>query len=185
MADVLFGDYNPAGRLPFTVYKSIGDLPPFDDYDITKGRTYMYFQGEPLYPFGHGLSYTTFDYYDLDVQQKGQGADAVIEVSFGVINAGDRDGDEVAQVYARRINAPADRPLKKLHGFKRVSVEKERDTFVAIAFPVSDLAAWDAQAKQFAVVPGEYEIMVGGSSADIALRKTITIKQPGAVSDPQ
>jgi len=114
IADVLFGDYNPAGRLPVTVYKSVNDLPPFETYDM-KGRTYRFFKGDPLYPFGYGLSYTTFDYKDLQVKGK--------DVTVTVTNTGKVDGDEVVQVYASGTLAAFKRVDLKAGESKTVELE--------------------------------------------------------------
>ena len=176
MAEVLFGDESPAGRLPFTVYKSTDDLPDFADYDITKGRTYMYYKGDPLYPFGHGLGYTSFDYHGLDVWVKGEGEDARVYAGFDLINNTGRGGEEVMQLYARRVGAGPDRPIQKLYAFKRVYVEGDGDIFAELSFPLSDLAEWNDSKKAFEVVPGDYEILVGGSSADLQLTETLHVE---------
>ena len=120
VADVLFGSYNPAGRLPLTFYNSMDDLPDFGDYDITKGRTYQYFKGKPLYPFGFGLSYTSFVYGNLKVQDQG----AKVQVSFNLKNSGRMDGDEVTQVYVKLPQMDIPLPLKQLKGFSRINVKK-------------------------------------------------------------
>ncbi len=118
IADVLFGDYNPAGRLPLTYYRSVNDLPPFTDYDMTN-RTYKYFEGDPLYSFGHGLSYTSFEYNDMAVVADANGW----EVTATITNSGDFDGDEVVQVYAKHLNV-AEAPNQKLVGFQRIHLKK-------------------------------------------------------------
>ena len=113
LADVLFGDYNPGGRLPVTFYKSLDDLPPFDDYNV-KGHTYRYFHGEPLYPFGFGLSYTRFRYSDLTIDPEAAKAGQPIKVRVKVRNAGDRAGDEVVQLYISNGAASVPVPIPKL-----------------------------------------------------------------------
>lgn len=166
IAEVLFGDCNPSGRLPLTFYRSIDDLPPFNDYDITKGRTYQYFQGEPLYPFGYGLSYTQFRYRNLVLQNH----DDAIEVAFTVRNAGRRDGDEVSQVYVQypeQANRPT--PLKQLRGFQRIPIAKGKTEQVNIRIPKKELRLWDEQAEEWYTPSGTYRILVGKSSADIQL----------------
>ncbi len=173
IADVLIGSYNPAGRVPFTYHSTIEELPPFDDYEISKGRTYMYFKGNPIYPFGYGLSYTTFGYSGLKLAAKDG---RKVSVKFALDNAGGMDGEEVAQVYARRIGAGADEPMKKLVGFKRVNVKKGEKKEIEIEASVGLLAPWDVAAHAFAFTPGEYEILVGSSSADIRLKDKITLK---------
>ena len=173
VAEVLFGDYNPGGRLPLTFYRGLEDLPAFDDYDITKGRTYKYFTGDVVYPFGYGLSYSKFKYSDLKVKDAG---DDVV-VSFDVKNTGRYDGDEVAQVYMcmPEYGSPVV-PIKELKGFKRVSVPRGKTEHVEVAVPKSSLRYWDDKAEGFVTTPsGDYNIMVGSSSADIRLRSTIKL----------
>src|SRR6185369_4285728 len=131
VADVLFGDYNPAGRLPVTFYKSVDQLPAFTDYSM-QGRTYRYFKGEPLYPFGYGLSYTNFAYSNLRIESKSVKAGEPVRVSVEVTNTGDREGDEVVQLYLTDIAASAPVPIRTLVGFERVSLrpkEKRAVTF--------------------------------------------------------
>ncbi len=171
VADVLFGNYNPAGRLPLTFYKSIDDLPSFDDYDITKGRTYQYFKGLPLYPFGYGLSYTTFDYSHLKVQD----SSAKVKVSFNLRNAGKVDGDEVAQVYIRlpEMNIPI--PIKQLKGFKRINVKHGKSELVEIEISKAQLRYWDENLSKFITPMGSYTIMVGASSEDIRLTQPLNL----------
>ena len=118
VAEVLFGDYNPAGRLPLTYYKFLEELPPFDDYDITKGRTYQYFKKDVLYPFGYGLSYTTFKYSNLEVTDAGK----TVNVSFTLKNTGKRAGDEVAQVKLPEV-AGGMQAIKQLKGFRRIALK--------------------------------------------------------------
>ncbi|MEJ2736762.1 MAG: glycoside hydrolase family 3 C-terminal domain-containing protein, partial [Anaerolineae bacterium] len=117
LADVLFGDFNPAGRLPITFYRSVDDLPPFDDYRMAN-RTYRYFQGQPLFPFGFGLSYTDFQFENLSINPLQAEAGENVTISVDVTNIGDRLGDEVVQLYTRQFAAPP-RPIKELKGFKR------------------------------------------------------------------
>ncbi|MCL3849800.1 beta-glucosidase [Parabacteroides leei] len=165
VAEVLFGDYNPAGRLPLTYYKSLDELPPFDDYDITKGRTYQYFQGDCLYPFGYGLSYTTYAYSNLNVEDKGD----ELAVSFRVKNAGKMAGDEVSQLYVKTPEANG--PLKQLKGFARTHFEKGEAKTVTITVRKESLRHWDAGQEKFVVPEGTYRFMVGASSADIRLKQ--------------
>jgi beta-glucosidase len=175
IADVLFGDYNPGARLPYTMYKSVNDLPPFDDYEVSKGRTYMYFDKEPLFPFGYGLSYTTFGYGSLALDRKRAGASDTLNASVSVENTGARDGDEVVQLYVRDVNPAVKRPIKRLRGFKRIHLKKGETQTVTIPIAVKDLAYWDTKEKKFAAVPGDYEILVGASSSDIRLKDTFTV----------
>ncbi len=173
IAEVLFGDCNPSGKLPMTFYRSLDDLPPFNDYDITKGRTYQYFQGEPLYPFGYGLSYTQFKYRDLSIQNN----DEDIEVSFTVQNTGKRDGDEISQVYVKypeQENRPT--PIKQLRGFKRTHIAKGKAEKVVIRIPKAELRLWDEEGEHWNTTPkGLYQIFVGKSSADIQLSGDTTL----------
>ena len=161
LADVLFGDYNPSGRLPVTFYRSTDDLPDFLDYTM-KNRTYRYFTGEPLFPFGYGLSYTTFQY--------GRPAYRNGKVSVSVKNTGVREGLETVQVYVRR---PADKegPLKTLRAYRQVQLKPGEQQTVTITLPRSAFEGWDAQTNTMRVVPGQYEVMVGSSSADNNLKK--------------
>jgi beta-glucosidase len=166
VAEVLFGQYNPAGRLPLTFYRSMSDLPPFNDYDITK-RTYKYFEKEVLYPFGYGLSYTQFKYSGLNVEDKGENVD----VTFTLENTGECDGDEVAQVYTRLSEYEGKAPLKELRGFKRVHLKRGESKEVTIHLRREDLRYWSESNKQFVVPQGLPKVMVGASSADIRLEK--------------
>ena len=164
VAEVLFGKYNPAGRLPITYYNRIEDLPPFDDYDITK-RTYKYFEGDVLYPFGYGLSYSSFKYYGLKVEDRG----ATVDVTFTLKNTGKYDGDEVAQVYVRLPEYEGTSPIKELRGFKRVHLRKGQSKEVTVPLRREDLRYWSESQKKFIIPEGIPEIFVGASSADIRL----------------
>ena len=171
VADVLFGDYNPAGRLPLTYYKSLDELPAFDDYDITKGRTYKYFKGDVLYPFGYGLSYSSFKYSDLKVKD---GANTV-SVSFRLKNTGKRKGDEVAQVYVRIPETGGVVPIKELKGFRRIPLKSGESRVVEIELDKEQLRYWDAGLGRFIVPQGAFDIMVGASSKDIRLQTVINL----------
>jgi beta-glucosidase len=167
IADVMFGNTNPAGRLPVTFYRSVDDLPPFADYAM-KGRTYRYFAGRPLYPFGHGLSYTTFTYSDLRVDKTQVRAGAAVTIDVAVQNSGQRHGDEVVQLYVRQLHPTRPMPIRSLRGFERVTLdagEKRRVRFTLR--PASDFAYYNETKKAFVVEPAEYEIGVGSSSGDI------------------
>jgi beta-glucosidase len=167
LADVIFGDFNPAGRTTQTWVKSITDLPAMMNYDITKGRTYMYFKGKPLYPFGYGLSYTTFDYSGLFI--KGQNPDGSIEVRVNVKNTGKRHGEEVVQLYVSFPDSKVERPVKQLKGFKRVFIPSGETQQVDFILSPEDLAYWSTDAHRFVVEPGKIHIMIGASSEDIRL----------------
>jgi beta-glucosidase len=171
LADVIFGDYNPAGRTTQTWVKSITDLPPMMDYDITHGRTYMYFKGKPLYPFGYGLSYTTFKYSGLKV--KNRNADGSIEISVNITNTGKRDGDEVAQLYVAFPNSKVERPVKQLKGFKRIYIPTGETKEVDWMLLPEDLAYWSVEAKRFVVETGKINVMVGASSDNIVQQLTM------------
>lgn len=171
VAEALFGDFSPAGRLPLTFYNSMDELPDFNDYDVTKGRTYQYFQGTPLYSFGHGLSYTRFQYRNLRLQHS---ADEVT-VQFDVKNVGKMDADEVCQVYVRYPDQDFVTPIKQLRGFQRVSIRKGASQQVTISIPREELRLWDEARSAFFTPTGTYEILVGASSSDIRLRGQVTL----------
>jgi beta-glucosidase len=160
IADVLFGDVNPAGRLPVTFYQSVDQLPPFRDYAMA-GHTYRFFSGEPLYPFGHGLSYTTFDYRNLTLSDAEVDAGECVNVEVTVVNTGDRAGDEVVQLYVADDVASVPVPIRQLKGFRRIHLEPdEAQTLRFCVMPmqmamVSDAGAW-------VVEPGTVSIFVGG-----------------------
>jgi beta-glucosidase len=175
LADALFGDVNPGGRLVQTWPKAIEQLPPMMDYNIRNGRTYMYFKGEPLYPFGYGSSYTTFAYSNLRVSSNKLKAQGEISVSVDIRNTGKRAGDEVVQMYVKHLSSRVERPLKELGGFKRVTVKPNETKTVAIPLKAETLAYWDKDQHRFVVEPGRIRIMVGSSSADIKLQETITV----------
>jgi beta-glucosidase len=175
LADVLFGDYNPAGRLVQTWVKSIGDLQPMMDYNIRNGRTYMYFTGEALYPFGYGLSYTTFAYSNLRTSTSRLARDGQVTVSVNVRNAGKRDGEEVVQLYVKHMGSKVERPNKELKGFQRVALKAGETKTVRITLQAKDLAYWDAQKKQWVTEDERVNLMVGASSADVKLQQTIIL----------
>ncbi len=159
VADVLFGDYNPAGRLPVTYYKSVDQLPAFENYDM-EGRTYRYFRQSPLYPFGFGLSYTNFTYTDLNLPKEAKmGED--ITVSVKVTNSGERDGDEVVQLYLTDEKASTPRPIRSLEGFKRISLKKGESQIVSFTLVPRQLSMINDKDKQV-VEPGFFTIAVGG-----------------------
>lgn len=164
VADVLFGDYNPAGRLPVTFYKSVDDLPPFDDYNMAN-RTYRYFKGEPLYPFGYGLSYTTFDYKDLTGLPRKIHENENVTVTVDIINTGKMAGDEVVQLYVTDKECQVPTPIKSLQGFQRVHLKPGEKKTIEFEIKSEQLLSYDEN-KGWAVDAGEFEIMVGGSSSD-------------------
>ena len=169
VADVLFGDYNPAGRLPLTFYASSDQLPDFEDYDMSKGRTYRYFKGKPMYPFGHGLSYTTFQYDNAKLNKNSIKRNENLSLSIGLKNTGQRDGDEVIQVYVRNLQDPTG-PLKSLRAFRRVHVKAGATESVKFNLPPTAFEFFDPQTNEMSVKPGKYEVLYGGSSDDQALQ---------------
>ena len=167
IADVLFGDYNPGAKLPYTVYTAVTQVPAMDEYDITKGFTYMYLKGQPLYSFGHGLSYTTFQYSNLALSAAELRGDGQISVKVDVQNTGARPGDEVVQMYVHDEVASVKRPVKELRGFERVSLKPGEKKTVSFTLAAEKLSFYDVKTKQFITEPGEFTVMVGGSSEDI------------------
>ena len=168
LADVIFGDYNPAGRTTQTWVKDILVLPGMLDYDIRNGRTYMYFKGEPLYPFGYGLSYTSFEYSRLKVRcQKDS-----VGMSFDLSNTGGRDGEEVVQLYVR---FPGDDAAMRLRGFERVPVSEGETVSIDLVVPFEDLKLWDTEAGAFGLAGGRYEFLIGASSEDIRLSDSVAL----------
>ncbi|WP_423128358.1 glycoside hydrolase family 3 C-terminal domain-containing protein [Gaoshiqia sp. Z1-71] len=159
IADVLFGDYNPGGRLPVTYYKSVEQLPDFENYDM-EGRTYRYFRQEPLYPFGFGLSYTTFAYSNLKIPSKVNAGEPVT-VSVDVTNTGDRDGDEVIQLYLSDEKATTPRPIRQLEGFERIHLKKGETKTVSFTLQPRQLSMIDKK-EQRVIEPGWFTIAVGG-----------------------
>lgn len=175
LASVLFGNVNPGGKLCSTWFKSDADLPDFQDYNVQKGRTYMYFDGEPLYPFGYGLSYTDFRIEDVSVDSPTVAAQGSLVVSASVSNTGQRDGDEVVQVYVRDVNASQKVPKKALKGFKRVSVPAGKTVSVELTIPYEAFSHFDTSANAYVVEAGDFEIMAGNSSANISETKTVSV----------
>jgi beta-glucosidase len=175
LADVLFGDYNPAGRLVQTWPRSLDQLPPMTDYDIRRGRTYLYFKGEPLYAFGYGLSYTSFQYANLRVAPATPRANGPINVSVEVKNSGARAGEEVVQLYVRHLNSSVARPQIELKAFTRVPLKAGEERVVQMSLPAERLAYWNVKNHGFEVEADRVEITVGASSADLRLKKTIQL----------
>jgi beta-glucosidase len=171
LAEVLFGDTNPSGKLPITFYASLAHLPPMGDYDIRKGRTYMHLTKEPAFPFGHGLSYTKFRYDNLALSTARTGPGSTIRIDFDLTNVGARPGAEVAQVYVR----PPRGPKKVLRAFRRVALDPGAKTHVSMKLSIPDLGHYHAQTKREVVDPGRYELMLGASSADIRQMATFDV----------
>lgn len=168
VADILFGDYNPAGRLPVTFYKSIDQLPDFQDYSM-KGRTYRYMTEAPLYPFGYGLSYTTFAYQNAKLSNDKIGKEQSVTLTLDIANTGKRDGDEVAQIYIKNPNDP-EGPIKALKAFKRVNVKAGASTPLRIELPSKAFQSFNDQTQAMEVRPGTYQVLYGSSSADKDLK---------------
>ncbi len=178
IADVLFGDYNPGGKLPCTWYRSLDQLPDMHDYDISNGRTYMYFEGDALYPFGYGLSYTTFQLGDLKIADTTLGPGKTTSVSVTVSNTGKRAGAEVVQLYIAAPSSPVKRPIKKLAGFQRVELQPGEQKMVTFELPHNEQAFWywDEAARQFVCQPGAAKVLIGNSSANITLSGDLTLE---------
>ena len=172
VAEVLFGDYNPAGRLPVTFYKNVDQLPDFEDYNMT-GRTYRYFQGEPLFPFGHGLSYTTFTYGDIQLPASAKD-DETIKICVPVTNSGKMDGDEIVQVYIKK-QSDTEGPIKALRAFKRVHIPAGQTIQVELELTPKQLEWWDAETNTMRTQAGKFDIMIGGNSEDLQT-KTIVLQ---------
>ena len=164
LADVLFGDVDPAGRLVETWPKSLDQLPPMMDYDIRHGRTYMYFKGEPLYPFGYGLSYTTFKYDNLRLSSPV--LKDVMKITVDITNTGDRVGDEVVQLYVSHEDSKVIRPIKELRGFSRITLRPHETKTVAFQITPKDLAYWNTVHHRFETEKDRIRVAVGSSSAD-------------------
>jgi beta-glucosidase len=176
LAKVLFGDYTPGGHLVTTWPKSVDQLSAMMDYDIRHGRTYMYFKGEPLYPFGYGLSYTTFSYANLKASSAEVASNGTITVSVDVTNTGSRTGDEVVQLYVKHLKSKVERPIEELRGFQRVTLNPNETKTVQIPLKASTLAFWDESQGQFKVEAEPVKLMIGSSSKDIKLATTVNVR---------
>jgi len=177
IADVLFGEVNPGGKLPETFYASTQQLPPMWDYDIINNpRTYMYFDQPVLYPFGHGLSYTQFEYGNLQFSAETIGKDDEIEIQFEIQNSGKIKGDEVAQVYVRSNTASVKVPFNQLKRFQRLTLAAGEKKTLTFRIPASEFSFYDSQSNDFKTDAGQFEIQVGSSSKDIRLKKTLIIE---------
>lgn len=174
VADVLFGDYNPAGRLPVTFYRNTSQLPDFEDYNMT-GRTYRYFKGDPLFPFGYGLSYTTFKYGNIQLPATVTVGETV-KVTVPVTNNGDYDGDEVVQLYLKKQD-DTDGPNKTLRAFKRIHIPAGQTVNVELELTPKQLEWWDNQTNTMRTMPGKFDIMIGNNSQNSNLQvQTIELK---------
>jgi beta-glucosidase len=174
VADVLFGNYNPAGRLPVTFYKSVDDIPAFEDYSMN-GRTYKYFKGTPLYAFGYGLSYTSFNYEAAELRAKELNATDTIILSVKISNTGKYIGDEVIQVYTKQPIGLKDQPIKSLIAFQRVQFEKGEMKEVILSIPVSRLRHFNPDSNDYEIAKGQYELLIGTASDNIKLKTILSI----------
>jgi beta-glucosidase len=175
LADVLFGDYNPGGRLVVTWPMSLDQLPQMMDYDIRHGHTYMYFRQQPEYPFGFGLSFTSFVYSNLRTSAEQLKGDGEITVSVDIRNTGPRAGDEVVQMYISHVNSKVERPIEELKGFKRIALQPGETKTVSLPLKASALAYWNSIRGVFEVEADQVKIRVGSSSTDIKLQQMLTV----------
>ena len=176
IANVIFGKYNPAGRLPVTFYRSTDDLPPFNDYSM-KNRTYRYFRGKPLYAFGHGMSYSNFRYSDAVLKNNTVSRSGRVRLDVNIENMGNIDGEEVVQVYIRvpeKKTSP--QPVKTLCAFKRVMIPASKTKTVTFDIPAERFRLWSEKDNDYTVVEGEYTLEIGASSDDIRKRVAVAVK---------
>ena len=180
ITEALFGLYNPGGKLPVTFHRGVEDLPPLGDYDITKGRTYWFYEGDVLYPFGHGLSYTTFEFSHLEIDNLSNlDSNGSVKVTMDIRNTGLVKGDEVVQLYVKDLESDLIQPLKKLRDFKRVTLEPGEYKAIRFELTREDFSFWNEESNGWDMEPGEFEIQVGNSSRNILL------KQGGLAANPQ
>ena len=177
VSDVIFGHYNPAGRLTQTWVKNITDLPHMMDYDITHGRTYMYFKEKPLYPFGYGLSYTRFNYSGTTLNDRVIERGDTLRVCFNLKNSGDMNGDEVVQLYVSARKHTDKDPIKQLKAFQRISLRKGETKKVELTVPYTELQVWDEKQSRFILPDKEMTLEIGASSSDIRLRTTFRTEE--------
>lgn len=177
VSDVIFGHYNPAGRLTQTWVKNITDLPHMMDYDITHGRTYMYFKEKPLYPFGYGLSYTSFNYSGTTLNDRVIERGDTLRVCFNLKNSGNMDGDEVVQLYVSARKHTDKDPIKQLKAFQRISLRKGETKKVELPVPYTELQVWDEKQNRFILPDKEMTLEIGASSSDIRLRTTFRTEE--------
>jgi beta-glucosidase len=183
LADVLFGDYNPAGRLPVTFYQRVEDLPPFTDYDM-KGRTYRYFDGPVLFPFGHGLSYTTFAYDSLRFDRDSLAQGDTLAVSVVVSNIGNRAGEEVPQLYVQHPDSRVTRPRLDLRGYQRIALAPGERRTVVFRVPATALAWWNPDEHRWRLERETVRFAVGASSADLRLDGSVLVAGDAANHPP-
>jgi beta-glucosidase len=176
LADVLFGDYNPAGRLTQTWVKDITDLPDLLDYNIRNGRTYQYFKGKPLYAFGHGLSYTTFKYNSIKTNSETITNNGELKATVSITNSGNVDGDEVVQLYVKHLDSKVERPAKELKAFQRVFFKAGETKDILLTVRTKDLQYWNTVKQQFELENNTIELQIGSASDAIHLSKKINVK---------
>ncbi|HEX5399094.1 MAG TPA: glycoside hydrolase family 3 C-terminal domain-containing protein [Verrucomicrobiae bacterium] len=174
VGEILFGDVNPSGHLPVTFYASTADLPAFDNYSMSD-RTYRYFDGKPEFAFGHGLSYTRFEFSRGGLDADEISPDGAAQVSFTISNSGDRAGDEVAQIYFRHVHSSVPQPKLALCGFMRVHLNAGESRRVTVKIPAERLRYWDTVKQQYVVEPGKYEFLIGAASDNIRLKLPMTV----------
>lgn len=177
LADVLFGDYNPGGKLVQTWPLSMEQLPPMMDYNIRNGRTYMYFKGEPLFPFGYGLSYTSFSFSNFATSSSIIKDGSTIKVSVDITNTGKRTGDEVVQLYIRHLNSTVVRPQKELKAFQRITLKPGEKKTVVLQLKANDLRYWDENREKFVFEKDKIELMIGNSATDIKFLRAMDTAQ--------
>lgn len=176
LAELLCGDADPGGRLTQTWHRSAADLPDLVDYDVIgSDATYLYHRGTPLYPFGHGLSYTTFEWSDLRLTTSDVDADGTVEVSVTVVNTGSRFGEDVVQLYTRQRRSRVKQPLRQLRGFERVALQPRESTVVRLRLHATDLAHWDVTRGRFVVEEAHHTVAVGRSCTDLVLTATLAV----------
>jgi beta-glucosidase len=179
LADVLFGDYSPAGRLNQTWPTGDDQLLPIMDYNLLHGRTYLYSKQKPLYAFGYGLSYTAFAYEGVKLSSNRVKADGTVQVAIKVKNTGRRASDEVVQMYVQHLGSKVERPLIELKGFQRVRIEPGKTQDVTLTLKARDLAYWDASAHVWRVEKEQVRVLAGGSSDNVPVQATLEIENTG------
>jgi beta-glucosidase len=179
LADVLFGDYSPAGRLTQTWPTGDAQLLPILDYNLLHGRTYLYSKEKPLYAFGYGLSYTSFAYEGVKVSAPKVAAEGTVQVTVKVKNTGKRAGDEVVQLYVQHLGSKVERPQLELKGFRRVKIEAGAEQNVAFDLKPRDLAYWDAAAHVWRVEMEQVRVLAGGSSDKLPVQSTVDVETAG------
>jgi beta-glucosidase len=179
LADVLFGDYSPAGRLNQTWPTGDAQLPPMMDYDIRHGRTYMYAKEKPLYAFGYGLSYTSFTYESLSLSALSATAEGKIAVTVKIKNTGARASDEVVQMYVQHLGSGVERPQLELRGFERVHIEPGAEKNVVFELKPRDLAYWDTARQAWRIEKEPVRILAGGSSAELPVQAILQVETTG------